>query len=1026
MTNHRSSLGLLFIVLCLGAGTAAAQEPAATDGRIHLEVGTFDPLRGPGPAVGALRLPAGAATDSWIVQFHAPLTRQQRELLTTEYGLKLTSYIPNLAYLERVSPERLQRLRQSELVRAVVAYQPAFKISPRIGQLRFRTPARRAIPNLLLLAVLFDDVDPQQVAAALSALPGVTAVRIDDLRQEGGPARIEFQLASRSQLSAIAALEGVRWIEEVAERIEDNGTSAGTMQSGTPGTEPVWNRGIHGEGQIVGVVDSGALDMNHCMFEDPANNTPGAAHRKVLEVRGTTVSQHATFVGGIVGGDDFNSLGTGANRGNAWAIRLVSGVNSEVMLNALVANRTQGATIHTNSWHDDTAGNGNPATYNQTAADVDTFTFNNQDHLVLGSMGNNGEEQGPPGTAKNAVGVNAARRDPNEMNVGDGNPGPTADGRSKPDIVSPGCAITSANSGTACGVGTWPGNPNVCATSWATPATAAASALIRQYYREGWFPTGTARPVDVRTPTGALIKATLLNATIDMTGVAGYPSNNEGWGLVRLNNSLFFTGAPRRLSAWDVRHADGLATAEFQAFTVNVAASTEPLKVTLAWSDAPGTAGAANPVVNNLDLTVTAPDATTFRGNVFAAGQSTTGGVADVLNNVEQVLINTPAIGNWTIRVGAQAVNVGSPGQGFAVVATALSAVPAIQVPGGVNLTDTCIGSSALATLNVCNVGQADLIVSSISSSDPQFSVPAPSAGFPVTVVTGGCFPFNVAFVPTAEGPQTATLSVASNDPETPVVAVTATGAGTQKDIRVTGSTSFGVVSAWTPGERTVAICNIGQCPLSATGASIDCADFSLVSNPLPATPGAGACLDLTVAFTPLLPGPKSCQLEITSDDPDTPVVTRTLSAKTPPSLSVHAGWVDSHGALSNVADDGSSFELDFTNPIWTDLAWQLRLGYSRFDGAAGLPDTKTWRLGVNAKYTFNPGALLQVFVNGGPDLYHFSPGNFEGGANLGVGLHVPAGKLFSFEATYDYNRALTASPDLPFSQVMLGMLVSF
>ena len=38
-------------------------------------------------------------------------------------------------------------------------------------------------------------------------------------------------------------------------------------------------------------------------------------------------------------------------------------------------------------------------------------------------------------------------RDPNEMTVGDGNPGPTADGRRKPDIVTPGCAITSAISG---------------------------------------------------------------------------------------------------------------------------------------------------------------------------------------------------------------------------------------------------------------------------------------------------------------------------------------------------------------------------------------------------------------------------------------------------------------------------------------------------------------------------------------------------------------------------------------------------
>ena len=89
-------------------------------------------------------------------------------------------------------------------------------------------------------------------------------------------------------------------------------------------------------------------------------------------------------------------------------------------------------------------------------------------------------------------------------------------------------------------------------------------------------------------------------------------------------------------------------------------------------------------------------------------------------------------------------------------------------------------------------------------------------------------------------------------------------------------------------------------------------------------------------------------------------------------------------------------------------------------------PDTRVWRLGANAKYTFNPAAPLHVFVNGGPDLYHFDPGAFEGGFNLGLGLNLPAGKRFSFEATYDYNRALTASPDFPFNQVMLGMLVSF
>ena len=650
MTSSRRRFVFTVLAFTLFNGPALAQKVQGQDMRILLETGAFDPLRGPQRIPPALRLASDAATDRWIVQFRAPLTREQRARLSKEFGLKLDRYVPNLAYLERISGPDLDRLRKDQLLRAAVAYQPAFKISPRIGRVAFRTPERRALTGLLLFAVLFEDVEPEPVAAALRALAGVSEVQVHDLRKLGAPPRLEFRLASTAGLPAVARLEGVRWIEEVAERIEDNGNTAGTIQSGTPGTVPVWDKGIHGEGQIVSVTDSGPVDVNHCMFRDPVNNTPSATHRKMLSVAGGAAAAHGTFVAGIVAGDDFNNPGTGANRGNAWAARLVSALNGGVFLTTLNTNAGLGARIHTNSWHDNTAGAGNPATYNQTAEDVDTFMWNNQDNLVLGSMGNNGEEQGPPGTAKDSVGVNASLRDPNEGTVGDGNPGPTADGRRKPDVVTPGCSITSAIVNTACGVQPWPGFPTVCATSWATPAAAATSALIRQYYTEGWYPSGTARPQNAITPTGALLKATLLNATIDMAGEAGYPSVTEGWGMARLNNTLFFPGSPRRLRAWDVRNADGLATGEFQAFTIEVASSTEPLKVTLAWTDAPGTSGAANPVVNNLDLTVTAPDSTTFRGNVFAAGQSTAGGAPDTLNNVEQVFVNAPTVGTWTIR----------------------------------------------------------------------------------------------------------------------------------------------------------------------------------------------------------------------------------------------------------------------------------------------------------------------------------------------------------------------------------------
>jgi hypothetical protein len=180
------------------------------------------------------------------------------------------------------------------------------------------------------------------------------------------------------------------------------------------------------------------------------------------------------------------------------------------------------------------------------------------------------------------------------------------------------------------------------------------------------------------------------------------------------------------------------------------------------------------------------------------------------------------------------------------------------------------------------------------------------------------------------------------------------------------------------------------------------------------------------VRFAPVLPGKKSCALTITSSDPDTPVVVRTLTARTPPLFSLHAGLVDPHAALGAGASDGSTFNLGFVYPFRPRWAWDVRLGSSRFDGRPGLPDLELWNLAANAKFTVNPAAPARFFLNGGLGLYHFDPGDFEGGGNLGLGLTVPAGRRLAFEASANYHWAFTASSNLEFLQVQVGFLVSF
>ena len=193
----------------------------------------------------------------------------------------------------------------------------------------------------------------------------------------------------------------------------------------------------------------------------------------------------------------------------------------------------------------------------------------------------------------------------------------------------------------------------------ACPTVAGGAALARQYFSDGFYPSGARTAADARSPSGALLKAVLLNGTRD---IANMPNNNYGWGRLWLDNNLYFSSVAghRRLRVWSQPHGAGLITGQAQTYSINVPAGAE-LRVTLAWFDPYATLGAAVTLVNNLDLEVVEPNGTTtYLGNVFSAGQSTTGGAADARNTVEQVRRTAPTAGVYTIRVKGTSV----PGNG--------------------------------------------------------------------------------------------------------------------------------------------------------------------------------------------------------------------------------------------------------------------------------------------------------------------------------------------------------------------------
>ena len=208
---------------------------------------------------------------------------------------------------------------------------------------------------------------------------------------------------------------------------------------------------------------------------------------------------------------------------------------------------------------------------------------------------------------------------------------------------------------------------------------------------------------------------------------------------------------------------------------------------------------------------------------------------------------------------------------------------PLLAVNANLAFGPICVGSSDTRLLQVFNVGSADLHIASIvrisGSNDFQLTGPAT----PVTIRPGEELDFTVTFTPTQTGNQTATFQINSDDPFQPAFQVSATGSTSPPgEIRVTGSTTFGDICPETFAEKTISVCNVGACDLHVTGASIDCPDFTLVNNPFPATVSHDSCLNLVIRFTPTSPGPKSCTLTITSDDPNNPVVNLTVTANTP------------------------------------------------------------------------------------------------------------------------------------------------
>jgi len=453
---------------------------------------------------------------------------------------------------------------------------------------------------------------------------------------------------------------------------------------------PFHDAGIKGFGQTVQMSDTG-LSVQSCYFYDSNGEvvrdksaTVDRSKRKVVQYYAKSDQYddngHGTHCAGTILGEICTGTGctvNGVNRdGSAPEAKIAvydiggsgPGVSPDDADPMFVRGMSAFATVHSASW-----GNGDNS-YQTRDRKNDKFQYDNPSFLVVFAAGNSGGSKNSgrynikntsSGVAKNNLNVCATNN--HEVGLGQSytayfsSMGPSQDGRMKPDICAPGMKISSAKNsrGRTCSSQTYSG------TSMACPGVAGSALLLRQFFMEGFYPTGTKNSADSFTPTGYLIKAAILNSGRavlgrDNDGEADmFPSTpydeSQGFGLISLIDAVYLNGESKaKVLVWDqVELENGKMWEE----TITIGScDTQQTSVTMTYFDKEGAVGCSTCMTNRLDLTVMNNGQTLYPNGKTGH---------DTKNNVQRVRFET---GNDSITVRVYAKNLITASQKFAVV----------------------------------------------------------------------------------------------------------------------------------------------------------------------------------------------------------------------------------------------------------------------------------------------------------------------------------------------------------------------
>jgi len=636
----------------------------------------FDPLQGlPASKAGvnAIQSYDNKSLGYYIVQFDGPILNSWKNQLK-EAGAEIFDYVPDFAFIIRVSPDKKQEIESFEHVRWIGIYQTSFRISQdavnkiHTADHSVTEDAQDSSQDILLRITVFPGEDLERVKSDIKALDCIILEEVTTSWKTSFKVKV-----SPNKIEQLPLIPGIKWIEPTPEWELFNNIGTDIMGVRTPRD----TNGLYGSGQTVGVCDTG-LDQGNTspatLHDDFENGSGVTRVLQIIDVAGDGAtsdvnSGHGTHVAGSVLGNGKNSGSTPSTNtfptncfaGTAPKANLVfqasednatKGLVLPTDLNTLFAqSNAAGADLHTNSW-----GSSQGSKYTSTSQDVDEYVWNNKDFFILFSAGNSGVDLdgngvidqysiGAPATAKNCLTVGASENNrpagagfdwawgygwPNDYSAAPistdhlsddptgmaafSSRGPVLDGRYKPDIVAPGTNILSTRSsqipGTSNGWGAYDANYMYNGGTSMSTPLTAGAAALM---REYLIKKG------LTNPSAALIKAALLNSAESIS------PGQYGTGVYR---EIPASPVPNNVTGWgrlniengvypatpfNIKYFDeqtGLNTAAFKEYSVTVSAATSPLKINLAWSDYPGLPAAQGGLVNDLDLQITNPSST--------------------------------------------------------------------------------------------------------------------------------------------------------------------------------------------------------------------------------------------------------------------------------------------------------------------------------------------------------------------------------------------------------------------------------